>query len=88
MLPRLIRFGPRKVELRVRLEARTEHEQIQAHRFLGKVFAELNEQLEAGAFSIVAETVDPGEGEVFRAVVRSELLPEPKIVSVRHSENE
>lgn len=72
----------------MRLEVRNEHEQAQIRSLFRSVFEAVDGQLEAGATQLVAETVEPQEGELFRAVVRSELMTEPKVISVRDSEND
>lgn len=70
------------------LEARNAHEQEQIRSLLRSVFDEADAQLEAGATQLSVNSAEPEDGEVFRAVVTSELLTEPRVISVRDAEND
>lgn len=47
------------------------------------VAEELDGLLDAGAEFVEAESAAPTEGEAHRVVVRSDKLPEPKVIAVR-----
>jgi hypothetical protein len=70
----------------MRLEARPDVSVEHRLALIDAVTDALREQTEAGALEIAVESAHPGPGEVLRVVVKSELLPEPKVIAVRDGE--
>jgi hypothetical protein len=74
--------------LRLVAETDNPHDAAKARAFMKRVSNFVDAQFEAGALSVAAASVAPEEGELFRAVVTSDLLDSPHVMSERHSENE